>query len=84
MTDDLGNDYDIAFLFNIIHGLSPGQNVKLLQRVSKALKPGGSVVIGGQLADAKGGSAVQAINQIFGLTFFQLLDARFANFSASV
>jgi hypothetical protein len=76
MTDDLGSGYDIAFLFNIIHGLSPDQNVNLLQRVAKALKPGGSVVIGDQLAEAKGGSAVQAIIQIFGLTFFQLLDAR--------
>ncbi len=76
MTDDLGSGYDIAFLFNIIHGLSPDENVNLLQRVAKTLKPGGSVVIGEQLADAKGGSAVQAIIQIFGLTFFQLLDAR--------
>lgn len=76
MTDDLGSGYDIAFLFNIIHGLSPEQNINLLKRVAKALKPGGSVVIGDQLEDAKGGSAVQAIIQIFGLTFFHLLDAR--------
>lgn len=81
ITDDLGSGYDIAFLFNIIHGLSPDQNVKLLQKVSKALKPGGVVVIGDQLADAKGGSAVQAIIQIFGLTFFQLLDARVYQYS---
>ncbi len=81
MTDDLGSGYDIAFLFNIIHGLSPEQNIDLLQKVSKAFKSGGSVVIGDQLADAKGGSAVQAIIQIFGLTFFHLLDARVYSYS---
>ena len=76
MTDDLGSGYDVALLFNIIHGLSPEQNVALLERVSNALNPGGIAVIGDQLTGAKGGSAVQAIIQIFGLTFFQLLDAR--------
>lgn len=76
MHDDLGDGYDVALLFNIIHGLSPEQNVDLFRRVARALKPGARLVIGDQFTGAVGGPAVQAVTQIFGLSFFQLLGAR--------
>ena len=44
--DDFGDErYDIAVLGNICHGLTPDQNVDLLRRVHRALKPGGQLVI---------------------------------------
>lgn len=79
--DELGRGYDVALLFHIIHGLSPDQNTALLARVEQTLQPGGLVVIADQLAGAKGGSAVQAVIQIMGLTFYHLLAAQVYEFS---
>ena len=33
--------YDVALLFNIVHGFAPAQNRALLGRIAAALKPGG-------------------------------------------
>jgi SAM-dependent methyltransferase len=45
LTSDLGGPYDGALLFQIIHHLSPEQNVALLQRIREALSPGGVVAV---------------------------------------
>jgi 2-polyprenyl-3-methyl-5-hydroxy-6-metoxy-1,4-benzoquinol methylase len=42
---DLGGPYDLALAFNIVHHLSPEQNVRLLQRAREVLRPGGSVAV---------------------------------------
>jgi SAM-dependent methyltransferase len=42
---DLGGPYDGALLFNIVHHLSPEDNVRLLRRVRDALAPGGKVAV---------------------------------------
>ncbi|HVE67557.1 MAG TPA: class I SAM-dependent methyltransferase [Solirubrobacteraceae bacterium] len=41
----LGGPHDLALAFNIVHHLSPEDNVKLLSRAREALKPGGSVAV---------------------------------------
>lgn len=43
--DDLGEGYDIALLFSIVHGFSREQNLSLLRNVARALNPGGLVAI---------------------------------------
>src|SRR3546814_18191010 len=50
-SSDLGQDYDVALLFNIIHGIQPDKNSELLTKVARALVPGGLIVILDQLAD---------------------------------
>jgi 2-polyprenyl-3-methyl-5-hydroxy-6-metoxy-1,4-benzoquinol methylase len=46
MRDDFGeNQYDVAVLGNICHGLTPDQNRDLFRRLHRALAPGGQIVI---------------------------------------
>jgi SAM-dependent methyltransferase len=45
LTADLGGPYDLALAFNIVHHLSPEDNVRLLSRAREALRPGGSVAV---------------------------------------
>ena len=45
LTDNLGGPYDAVLCFQIIHHLSPEQNVALFQRVHAALAPGGTLAI---------------------------------------
>ncbi|ROP35509.1 class I SAM-dependent methyltransferase [Saccharothrix texasensis] len=42
---DLGEDYDTALLFNVVHGRPAEANRALLTRVASALRPGGAVVL---------------------------------------
>jgi 2-polyprenyl-3-methyl-5-hydroxy-6-metoxy-1,4-benzoquinol methylase len=42
---DLPSGFDVALLFNIVHGLSHDENIGLLRKVRAALKPGGQVAI---------------------------------------
>lgn len=42
-TVDLGGPYDVILLTNLLHHFSFAENVKLLQRMKAALKPGGRV-----------------------------------------
>ena len=42
---DLGGPYDGALVFNIVHHLSPEDNVRLLRRIREALGPGGKVAV---------------------------------------
>ncbi len=42
---DLGGPYDGALVFNLIHHLSPEQNVTLFRRIHDALKPGGTFAV---------------------------------------
>ncbi|MGB9956291.1 methyltransferase [Haloferax prahovense] len=44
-TDDLGDEYDVALLFNVIHAHDPAENRALFERVADALAPGGRLVV---------------------------------------
>ena len=43
--DDLGRNYDLALVFNVVHAHDPEDNRRLLERVYDALAPGGRVVV---------------------------------------
>ena len=45
MSADLGGPHDGALCFNIVHHLTPEQNVALLRRMHDALSPGGTVAV---------------------------------------
>jgi 2-polyprenyl-3-methyl-5-hydroxy-6-metoxy-1,4-benzoquinol methylase len=68
--DDLGKDYDIALLFNVIHMYSPEKNLALIKRVSAAIKPPGLIVIMDQVASKGRGSAAKALARLQGLQLF--------------
>ena len=50
---DLGVDggYDVALLFNVVHGFGPARVGTLLSRVARVVRPGGQVVLLEPLAD---------------------------------
>lgn len=70
--DDLGDRYDVALLFNIIHGNLPAKNTELLRRVASALNPGGLVVILDQLTGKVFGTTARAFAALMGLNLFNL------------
>jgi len=78
--DDLGNGYDVALLFNIVHGFTPEQNSELLRSVAAALQPGALVVVAEQVAGKAPGPTSHAIAQILGMSYFQLLGGRIYTF----
>ena len=45
LTDELGTDYDVIFLGNIVHHFAPEQNLALLRRAKNALTPRGTIAI---------------------------------------
>lgn len=75
LRDPLGEGYDAAFLFNIVHGHSPEENAQLLRRLAKALKPGGRLVVLDQFPGRAPGPAMEAFARLFplGLNYFVAL-----------
>jgi ubiquinone/menaquinone biosynthesis C-methylase UbiE len=43
--DELGSNFDMAFLSAIIHSNSPEENIELIRKCYRALNPGGKIVI---------------------------------------
>lgn len=50
LTDDLGEGYDVAFCFNVVHGYDAATNRALFERIHDALAPGGQIVVLDQFA----------------------------------
>ncbi|HRW09930.1 MAG TPA: methyltransferase [Caldilineaceae bacterium] len=71
--NDLGSGFDVALLFNVIHGLTAAQNRALLQRAQAALNPGGQVFILEQIPGSTPLPISEATVRILGLSFFHLL-----------
>lgn len=44
-TDDLGDGFDLALLFNVIHAHDPAANTVLFERVADSLGPAGRIVV---------------------------------------
>jgi len=60
-TDELGSDYDLVLLSSICHMLGPEENRDLLSRASRALAPGGRVVVSDFVLDEDGAGPRQAV-----------------------
>ena len=73
LTGSLGDGYDVALLINIVHGFMPEQNAALLRRVAAALRPGGVVVVGEQVAGTTRRSAGGQFAELLGLAYYLLL-----------
>lgn len=64
--------FDVALLFNIVHGLPPEDVRRLLSRVAAALRPGGQLLVLEPLGDhaTGGGVAGEAFVRMFSLNLF--------------
>jgi hypothetical protein len=70
-----GGPYDVALLFNIVHGFSPRENLALLRRVAACTAEGGTVALIEPLEiddadDADGTSSDRAFVRLFSLNLF--------------
>lgn len=66
---DLGGPYDAALCFNLIHHLSPEENVRLFRRIHDALAPGGVFAVLDLFTSEKG-KAPDAAGAALGLFFY--------------
>jgi len=80
VTDDLGIGYDVALLFNIIHGFTPAENLKLFRKIKATLNPGGQLIILEQLAGAVPLPLMNTVVQILSVSFFHLLEGQVYTF----
>lgn len=76
LTDELGEGYDAALLFNVVHAHDGAENVRLLRRVADALAPGGRVAVLDQLAGSARAPVGRAGLGFVGLTYLVTLGAR--------
>lgn len=68
--EELPDDYDFAFLGNIIHGVSPEGNRELFRKLSEATTDRGMVAIVDQFAGIKGSKFARAVAGLAGLNLF--------------
>jgi hypothetical protein len=59
-TDDMGQGYDVALLFNVVHLMPEPKLRELLAIVRKSLAPGGMLVVLDQISSRKGGPTSRA------------------------
>jgi SAM-dependent methyltransferase len=62
----LGTGYDVVLLFEILHLFTPEENRALLEKASRALRPGGRVVILDDVCDDE----LDEHNALFSLCLF--------------
>ncbi len=80
LTQGLPTGYDVALLFNIVHGFEAEQNAALLQNVAVALGPGGLVALVEQVTGKAPSPTSRAFAQLLGLSYFHLLGGRIFSF----
>jgi hypothetical protein len=80
LTDDLGTGYDVALLFNIVHGLTPEANLDLFHKIKSTLNPGGQLVILEQLAGVAPLPLMDTVVQILSVSFFHMLGGQVYTF----
>ncbi len=73
MQDKLPEGFDVALLFNILHGLTPAQNAELLARVKQALNPGGQVVILEQVHNITPLPLTNTVSHLLSLAYYHLI-----------
>lgn len=74
-TDDLGTDYDVALLGNVIHAQDPTANTALFRRVADALGPDGRIVVLDQWAGSGRTPVGRTYLRFIALTYLTTLDA---------
>lgn len=80
LDDDLGEGYDVALAFNVLHGLDDAEAAHLLSRVAAALNPGGTVVVGDQFRGPAPGRASRTLLDLLDLNYLIAVGGRVRTF----
>lgn len=73
--DDLGDSYDVALVFNVVHAHSPAENTALFERVADSLDTGGRIVVLDQWEGSGRSPVSRAGLQFVALTYLTTLGA---------
>lgn len=73
LVDPLPDGFDIALVFNIVHGLTPAQTIELLRKLRAALKPGGQILILEQAHDAGPLPLLRTVSHILSIAYYHLI-----------
>ncbi len=76
-TDDIGDNYDVVLLFNIIHEHPAAYNARLIEKAAGALAPRGCLLVLDELREKKLINIQNHIMNIYSLIFFQFGGGRF-------
>lgn len=74
--DELPTGYDVAFLGNIVHGLSPEDNLTLFRKLARSTADAGMIVILDQLAGSSGSGFSQSVASLIGFNLFLVTGGR--------
>jgi hypothetical protein len=74
--EQLPSGYDVCFLGNIVHGLSPSDNQRLFQKLALASNGGSTVVILDQLAEPTGSAFARSVAALIGFNLFLVAGGR--------
>lgn len=74
--DELPSGYDVAFLGNIVHGLSPEDNQTLFRKLARSTTSSGTVVILDQLAGSAGSAFSKSVASLIGFNLFLVTGGR--------
>ncbi|WP_254547311.1 acetylserotonin O-methyltransferase [Halomarina pelagica] len=74
-TDDLGQGYGVALLFNVVHAHDPAGNIALFERVADVLTPGGRIVVLDQWEGSGRTPVSQTALRFVALTYLTTLGA---------
>lgn len=74
-TDDLGEGFDLALVFNVVHAQDATSNTALFRRVADALAPGGRIVVLDQWAGSARTPLSRTYLRFIALTYLTTLDA---------
>lgn len=79
--EELPGGYDVAFLGNIVHGLTPEGNQQLFGKLASAMAPAATIVILDQLAGATGSAFARTVAGLIGLNLFLVAGGRAYRFA---
>ena len=73
MLDDLPTGFDVALVFNIVHGLSPAVNIALFQKIRASLNAGGQIVVLEQIHGVSPLPISNTATQMLSMAYYLLL-----------
>ena len=73
MVDELPSSFDVALVFNIVHGLKPEQNIDLFRKIKNSLNSGGQIVILEQVHDIAPMPMANAVSYILSVAYYHLV-----------
>jgi SAM-dependent methyltransferase len=79
MSDDIGNGFDAAMLFNVIHEHTAEENEQLINKISKSLSDGGCIIIMDNMHEKKISKAIDFFMRMYSLLYYHSLGGQ--NFS---